>query len=254
MTENGPQIIAHRGASAQAPENTMAAFNEAWTQGADGIEGDFRLCGDGTIICMHDATLQRTAGDPRSVDSISSADLQSLEAGSWMSEHHRGEPIPELTTILQTVPSGGRVFIELKSGPAIIPALVSCLDANHLALDQVVVIAFNDDVIRGLKAARPEVRCLLLQSFKQRDGSWHPTVTELIGRAADCGADGLGVEARVEVVDAEFVQACHAAGLVLNVWTVDAPETARVLAECGVDTITTNRPALVRKALEASGG
>ena len=252
MTENGPQIIAHRGASAQAPENTLAAFDEAWNQGADGIEGDFRLCRDGTIICMHDATLKRTAGDPRSVDSMSSTELQALEVGSWMSERHRGEPIPELATVLRTVPPGRRLFIELKSGSAIIPALVSCLEADDLDLDQTVVITFDDDVILGLKAVRPEVRCFLLESFKEQDGNWRPTITELIARAAECGANGLGVEARVEVVDAGFVKACHAAGLELNVWTVDSPETARILAVRGVDTITTNRPALVRQALEAA--
>jgi glycerophosphoryl diester phosphodiesterase len=249
---NHPEIIAHRGASADAPENTVAAFNGAWKQNADGIEGDFRLCLDGTIICMHDATLERTAGDPRPVTSISRTDLDSLEVGSWMSESHRGEPIPELACVLETVPPGKRVFIEVKSGPGIIPALVAGLDDSSLDPSQLVIIAFDEGVIRAAKAVRPDLACLLLESFKEDGGAWHPTITELISRAAACGANGLGVQARVEVVDADFVQECHAAGLELNVWTVDSPEIARVFAECGVDTITTNQPALIREALRTS--
>ncbi len=252
MPVNHPQIIAHRGASIDAPENTLASFSEAWKQGADGIEGDFRLCLDGTIICMHDATLERTAGDQRPVTSLSRPDLASLEAGSWMSETHRGEPVPELAAVLQATPSGKRVFIEVKSGPAIIPGLVVALDESPLDLKQVVLIAFDDEVIRAAKAVRPGLACLLLDSFKQEGGVWRPTINELITRATACGADGLGVQARVEVVDADFVRTCHAAGLVLNVWTVDSPEIARALAECGVDTITTNRPAFIREVLETS--
>ena len=94
-----PQIIAHRGASADAPENTLAAFRLGWEQDADGIEGDFRLSADGRIVCIHDDDTQRVAGSRLVVSETSYNDLHALDVGRWKGEQWRGERIPSLAEV-----------------------------------------------------------------------------------------------------------------------------------------------------------
>ena len=93
-------IIAHRGASFDAPENTLAAFRLAWDEGADGVEGDFMLTADGQIVCFHDVDTQRVAGTARSSSESTFAELASLDVGSWKGARWRGERIPSLADVL----------------------------------------------------------------------------------------------------------------------------------------------------------
>ena len=243
------QIIAHRGASADVPENTLAAFDAAWHQGADGIEGDFRLTRDGMVACVHDRTMERTAGDPREVAQLSRQELLGLEVGSWKHDRFRGEPVPMIDEVFAAVPAGGLILVEVKSGPETVPALISALDASGIPEEQVTVICFKDQVLRRLKDERPDSRTYLLSSFKETDGTWNPTVDALIDRALACGADGLGVHGNLEVVDKAFADRCREAGLELNVWTVDDLEDAHAFTRVGVTSITTNRPGLIRSGL-----
>src|SRR3990170_1836584 len=113
-------IIAHRGASADAPENTLSAFRLAWEQEADGIEGDFRLSSDGRIVCIHDEDTSLVAGVPHTVRDTPLAVLQSLDVGAWKGESWRGERIATLEEVLAVVPKRKQVVVELKAGPEII--------------------------------------------------------------------------------------------------------------------------------------
>ena len=99
-------IIAHRGASFDAPENTLAAFRLAWEQGADGIEGDFMLTADGQIVCFHDLDTQRVAGEMRVVKESTLAELQALDVGRWKGDRWRGERIASLDDVLAVIPQG----------------------------------------------------------------------------------------------------------------------------------------------------
>ena len=116
-------IIAHRGASFDAPENTLSSFRLAWEQGADGIEGDFMLTSDGQIACFHDLDGQRLAGDPVVVKNSTLAKLQALDVGRWKGDRWRGERVPTLRDVLAIVPAGRKVVFELKDGPAIVSHL-----------------------------------------------------------------------------------------------------------------------------------
>src|SRR5450631_4721748 len=107
-------IVAHRGASADAPENTLAAFRLAWEQGADGIEGDFRLTAEGRIVCIHDEDTVRVAGSRHVVADASYNDLRALDVGSWKGKQWRSERIPLLEEVLADVPDGKQAFLELK--------------------------------------------------------------------------------------------------------------------------------------------
>jgi glycerophosphoryl diester phosphodiesterase len=249
MQKNPTTLIAHRGASAEAPENTLAAFDEAWTQEADGIEGDFRMTRDGEIVCVHDATLDRTGGDTRAVADHSLEELHAVDVGAWKGDPFRGERMPTLARVLSIVPAGKSIYIEIKSGPEIVPALVAVLDDGAVDVADVIVISFQEQVLADLKAARPLVRGYLLSSFKKIDGAWEPTVDDLIGRATRLGVEGLGVQANPEVVDAAFASACRKAGLELNVWTVDQSDLAGAFIRAGVTSLTTNRPGRLREEL-----
>lgn len=249
MQGKSPEIVAHRGASEEAPENTVAAFVEAWRQGADAIEGDFRMTRDGSIVCMHDETLLRTTGDPRSVADVTLEEIRALDAGSWKDRRFVGEPVPTLEEVFDAVPSGKGILVEVKIGPEIVPALVDVIHSSALQQDQITVIAFDRDFVRALKDVRPSTRVLLLTSFEDRGGTWSPSAAQLSAQAVELGVEGVDVKAIPEVVDAEFVERCHNAGLEVHVWTVDSPDRARHMAAASVDSITTNRPGDLREEI-----
>jgi len=162
-----PLIVAHRGASADAPENTLAAFQEAWRQGADAIEGDFRLTKDGKIITMHDDTTKRTTGRNLVVANTDWATLKSLDAGSWKGKSWRGEKIPLLSEVLASMPKGKEIFIEVKCGPEIVPALFKTIVRSKVTLKQITIISFDKEVIRAVKKREPQIKANWLSGFKE---------------------------------------------------------------------------------------
>ena len=113
MTGTRPIVIAHRGASHDAPENTLEAFRLAWEQGADAIEGDFRLTADRRIVCIHDATTARTGDRTLRVSRSRFDALRRVDVGAWKGARWRGASIPSLEEVLACVPAGKRLFIEL---------------------------------------------------------------------------------------------------------------------------------------------
>lgn len=121
----GQEIVAHRGASFDAPENTLSAFRLAWKLNADVIEGDFYLTKDEQIVCIHDKTTKRVAPKQTSLTIARStlAELRALDVGSWKHPRFANERIPLLEEVLATVPEGKRIFVEIKCGPEIIPHL-----------------------------------------------------------------------------------------------------------------------------------
>lgn len=248
----GPYIVAHRGASDDAPENTLAAFRLAWEQGADGIEGDYRLTADGRIVCIHDEDTERVAGQRRIVKDTSYEELKSVDVGSWKGEKWRGERIASLEEVLATVPPGKKVFIELKTGPEIVAPLAAVLADASLASDQMVIISLNEDVIAACKERMPQFKCHWLTGYKQQaDGTWTPAARDVIATIRRCQADGLGSEARPEYFNEDFVRQLRADGIdQFHVWTVDDPNTARFYTGLGVWSITTNRPAKLRQEME----
>jgi glycerophosphoryl diester phosphodiesterase len=241
-------IIAHRGASADAPENTLAAFRLAWEQGADAIEGDFMLSADGRIVCFHDLDTKRLTGAAHIVRDSSFQELQSLDVGLWKGAQWRGERIAALEDVLSLVPVGKRVVLELKSGPEIVEPLADVLEQASVAEESVLIISLVDVTVAACKRRLPNVRCHWLSGYERRsNGGWAPTAEEVIAAVRQLGADGFGSESKPEHFDAEFVARLRAAGIAeFHVWTVDDPAVARFYAGLGAWGITTNRPALIR--------
>jgi glycerophosphoryl diester phosphodiesterase len=248
-------IIAHRGASHDAPENTLSAFRLAWEQNADGIEGDFYLTRDNQIICFHDKTTKRVApGVPeRSVAEMTLAELRDLDVGSWKDARFAGEKPPTLEEVLQTVPDGKLFFVEIKSGPEILPVLKPQLEGSGLKPEQLVIIAFNEDVALGAHEMMPQYRVNWLTSYKQKtEGApWRPRRRQILRTLSETAATGLGTQGNLDVVDAAFARAVRQAGREFHVWTINDPVVARRFQDLGVDSITTDRPEYVRAAITA---
>ena len=252
-----PLVVAHRGASGHAPENTMAAFTMGFDRKADAVEGDFRRTRDGVIVAMHDADLSRTTGDPRRVDEIDFHDLQRLDAGSWgrwRDGDFVGERVPSLEAILEAIPEERGVFIEVKDSPGIVPALIETVDRSGIHVDMITVISFDAGVIEAMKSHRPDWRALWVTGFKRKGDRWSPDLDALIETATRIRADGVDVQATLDVIDEFFVSSVRDAGLELHVWTVDDPEVAGVMVDLGVDSITTNQPAAIGRAIAEDDG
>lgn len=251
----GQFIVAHRGASYDAPENTLAAFRLAWEQEADAIEGDFYLTADKQIVCIHDKTTKRVAPTSPVMDVAKSTleDLRKLDVGSWKGKKFAGERTPTLAEVLATVPDGKRIFIEIKCGPEIVPVLKKQLKDSGLKDRQIVIIAFNKDVVRKCRLELPQYKCNWLTSFRQNKQKtvWTPTAPDVVETLLSTEAAGLGTNANVQVVDDLFIEQVRKAGCECHVWTVNQPDVAKYFGNLGVDSITTDRPKLIRSALRS---
>lgn len=247
-------IVAHRGASYDAPENTQAAFRLAWEQGADAIEGDFYLTQDGRIACIHDADTKRVTGDQVAWKVIETTwdRLRTLDVGRWKGEAFAGERIPSLADVLALVPPDRKFYLEIKGGPEWVEPIARVLSVGPLKPEQIVIIAFNAQTVARVRELLPEVKAYWLVGYKKDDktGVWTPTIDEILPTLARIRAHGLSTQANAEVVNEAFVQRLRAAGYELHVWTIDEADAARRFRDLGADSITTNRPAFIREALK----
>ncbi len=240
-------IIAHRGASCLAPENTLAAVELAWRLGADAVEVDVYLTRDERIVAIHDETTERTAGTSLEVAATHSSDLRQLDVGRHKHPRFAGERIPFLEEVLGTLPSGRQLFVEIKCGPAILSPLAETI-AQSGKRSQIVLLGFDLDTMKAAKQMMPEtLACWLCD--KRVFVSYGRSLAE---RAKACGLDGLDVH--WSGVTRRFVRAVKALGLRLYVWTVDDPAQAIRLQTLGADGITTNCPHRLRRHIAPRAG
>ncbi|HUQ68163.1 MAG TPA: glycerophosphodiester phosphodiesterase [Planctomycetaceae bacterium] len=248
--EPAVEIVAHRGASYDAPENTLSSIKLGWEQQADGVEFDIWLSKDGEMVLLHDKDTKRVAGVDRLVKDQTWAELQTLDVGRWKDAKYAGERMPRLKDALATIPSGKRVFVEVKCGPEVVPPMAAAIKATGRPTAEIAVICFQDDVVAAAKKALPDYKVYWLVSLKQdkQTKAWNHTVGELIARGKELHADGLDLQA-CDLIDADFGRQVRQAGLELLVWTVNDPAVARRMIAAGVQGITTDRPAWLREQL-----
>ncbi len=242
------EIVAHRGASFLAPENTLASVNLAWELGADAVEVDVYLTADKRVVAIHDPTTKRMAGQEHKVAETSADVLRQLDVGRLKAKKYAGGKIPFLEEVLKTVPEGKRLLVEIKCGPEILPYLQEILrDSGKLS--QVIVISFHYGAAIGFKRIQPDVPVFWLKrTDKDEAGVRLPHEKDLVYRALAGKLDGLGVH--YAGVTPEFVEAVLDAGLKLYVFAVDDPLEARRLKRLRIHGLITNRPGWMRKQLE----
>lgn len=245
-----PFIIAHRGASYDAPENTLAAIRLAWQQQADAVEIDVQMSRDGQIVVFHDTHTWRLGRRLCYVRWQSLRQLKQLDVGIHKSQDFSGERIPTLHEALSFVPPDKKIFIEIKCGKQIAPALKEIVRSSALAAWQIQFIAFDQNVASLVKSILPEHSVLLLfdpvQNHRHRE--WRPSLAEMLADAKETQADGLDVRA-CAMIDQSFAQRVKEAGLKLYVWTVNDSAEAWQLTKLPVDGITTDRPLWLRERL-----
>lgn len=242
-----PWIIAHRGASFDAPENTLPAFELAWKQGADGIEGDFHLTADHKVVCIHDFDTLRVSGQKLVIAESTMADLQKLDVGNWKNPEWKGVRIPTLDEVLATVPQNRKFFIEIKSDEIIVPYVLASINKSNLPRAQIVIISFDQKVVARVRKLAPDLVANWLTSFdKSKDLS--PNAQKACEILTKIGANGIGVKSDARL-DIEFVAQIRKQGRGFHVWTIDDVATAKRFRAMGADSITTNRPEWLRSGM-----
>ncbi|WP_395716278.1 glycerophosphodiester phosphodiesterase [Prosthecobacter sp.] len=249
MSVHAVEIIAHRGFSARAPENTLAAFELAWKSGSDACELDVYLTADGKTAVIHDKDTKRTAGVTLDVAASKQVELTALDAGSWKGQEWAGEKIPTLEQALATLPKGKqRFFIEVKCGAEIVPELKRILEPMKDRAAQLAIIAFKRDAAAESKKAMPWIKVYRLASGKTKDKK--PTdLTKLIADTKADKLDGLDLGATDFPWDEAMVKQIRDAGFGVYVWTVNKPADVQRFAKLGVDGITTDDPVMAAEAL-----
>ena len=249
MSAQAVEIIAHRGFSARAPENTLAAFELGWKHQTDACELDVYLTADGKMAVIHDKDTKRTAGVTLDVVTSKQAELTALDAGSWKGKEWANEKIPTLEQALATLPKGKqRFFIEIKCGAEIVPELKRILEPMKDRADQLAIIAFKRDAAAESKKAIPWVKVYRLAAGKTKDKK--PTdLKQLIADTTADKLDGLDLGMADFPWDETMVKQIRDAGFGLYVWTVNKPADVQRFAKLGVDGITTDDPVMVREAL-----
>lgn len=241
-------VVAHRGASRDAPENTMPAFKLAWEQGADAVEGDFHLTKDGQIVCIHDGNTKKVAGENLVVSRSTLGELRKLDVGAYRGKDFKSTVIPTIAEVFSTIPEQKKIYIEIKCGTEIIPALLEKINESGLKREQIVVISFNKKVIHELKARAPQYKALWLSGFKKdKSGKITPSLGTVLTTLKQIKADGFS--STKDIIDEVFIKSVKEEGYEYHVWTVDDVKTARRFKEWGAKSITTNVPGYMRRNL-----
>jgi glycerophosphoryl diester phosphodiesterase len=240
------EIIAHRGASYEAPENTMAAITLGWGKQAN-VEIDVYMSKDNRIVVIHDASTKRTAGVDLKVKETDCRQLCELDVGRFKAEQFAGQRIPLLADVLKTIPPSQKLYIEIKCGKEILPLLRQLLVESG-KMSQVVIIGFDLETVAESKKLIDVPTYWLQGAEKVKETKqWIPHNPNLVQEAKGKGLDGLDVD--YNGVTKAFARAVKASGLKFYVWTVDDPQEASRLVNLGVDGITTNRPDWLRDQL-----
>ena len=233
-------VIAHRGASDRAPENTFAAFDLAAGAGAHELETDVRVTRDGMAVLFHDASLQRIAGDPRAIEALSLEEAQGLDAGRHFSAEFSGQHIPTLEAFLDRYLARIPLQLELKSAESADFVVNEIVRRN--ALGRILVTSFERDYLQQALALEGRVKCGWLISTKTEIG------------AAEVKALGcMAIMPHASKLTAQSVAAAHAAGLVVRAWGVKSLALARQVISSGADGCTYNDPADLLRVLKEGG-
>lgn len=255
------EIVGHRGASFDAPENSLASMKLAWKQKADGIETDIHLSKDGKMVVMHDYDTKRTGDVAKKISESTWDELKNVDIGKWKGPQFAGEKIPTLESFFATIPNGKCIFTEIKlkdtvagaefeKAKAILDELGKAMEASGKKPKQLRMITFHYEMAKAAKAKFPEHPVYWLAGYgKDKKTGEFPNIDDLIAKAKAANLDGLDLNSNFPINKA-FVKKVHKAGLKLYTWTVDDPEVARAEKKAGVDGITTNRPEFLRASLK----
>jgi glycerophosphoryl diester phosphodiesterase len=227
-------VIGHRGAAGEAPENTLASFQLALEQGADGIELDIHLSKDGEIMVCHDPTIDRTTNGNGYIVEMDAEEIKRYDAGGWFSDQYAGERIPTLAEVFNLVPEHIMINIEIKYAyqGQLETKLIDLLSARN-RLENIVISSFDHKCLQRLKKAAPEVKIGLLYAANLIDHA---------GYAKQLGVDVYSIHPNYQLIEQADVLNAKAAGLQIYPYTVNSVNDYRSMLEFGVSGIITDFP------------
>ena len=235
-------IVAHRGESFNAPENTLESVILAWKNKVKNVEIDIHLTKDNQIVVIHDKDTQRTSGQKKIIAETNFSELINLDV-AYLSKSLKNIKIPLLKDVLVTVPKYGKLIIEIKSGKKIIPFLSDLLNKEEYKKVQVEIISFDYGVITIAKKEFPHIKCLWLLDL---DYYWWNFIVgirskKLIEKLTKSKLDGANLYAG-KIANRKFVETLIKNKFIVYVWTVNEPSIAYKYIEFGVTGITTDKP------------
>lgn len=240
------RVIAHRGASGYAPENTLAAFRMALELNAQAVELDVHETRDGELVVIHDPDLRRIAGSKQKVKDLSYSELSSKDAGSWFSPEFKDEKVPKLEAVLDLVDGKVEVHVELKdgSGPGVESRLLNLLQKRSPKCREFVVSSFDHKALARFRALDPRLRLGYLVGLTPYGGA--------LRQASELGCESIHISLRQ--VSTRWTQGAHGAHKKLLVYTVNTPEEADGVESAGADGIFSNYPDLLVPISTRLGG
>jgi glycerophosphoryl diester phosphodiesterase len=236
------QVLAHRGASAYAPENTLAAFRLAIEQRADWLELDVQQTKDGQLVVFHDLRMERTTNGRGALRDLTLDEVRQLDAGSWYGSQFAGEKVPTFEEVVALAREQNvRIFPEVKD-PRLYPGIeerVAAVISAHGYEDSTIIQSFDMASLERLRQLNPRLKLAAL----------YTAVTPLRGDPP-AGVSVIGPPWEVVTQDPSLVRDAHASGRQVVVWSVEGAAAVRPLLEARVDGIITSRPDVVRAMLE----
>lgn len=244
-------FIAHRGESVDAPENTLPAYKTAVERGF-GFECDIYLSKDGRVFTFHDTDLKRTTAgaNTKKCSDTTWDEIKALDVGSWgkwKGSHFAGTRPALLEEVLELARDGRKIYVEVKTGPEIVPYIKEIFAAQKNATpENTLFISFNDASCAALKKAMPEYKVYWLVSPK-KDAPW-TNANAIVEKLESIGADGVDAKFNQEIVTAGYIKTVRDAGFEFHVWTVDDLADSILAFSRGAQTVTTN---CAKKQLDA---
>lgn len=252
MSGRSVEIVAHRGASGTAPENTLASIKKALDIGVDWIEIDVRQTLDRVLVCLHDETLNRTTNGKGRIVALNYKKVRQYDAGSWFSDDYKNERIPSLNEVLKTVNGKCKLLIEVKGTQLlqfkIAENIIKLID-KHNAASWVVVQSFNSDFLKKMYRLRPDLVINNLVNYSPSN------IPIYIDRRIKLGNIfrlnySEAVNPNYKQVTRKLIAKVKKHQRKLFCWTVNDPKDMRRMIDMGVDGIITNYPERLKKVLE----
>ena len=232
-----PLVIAHRGASSKAPENTIAAYNLAWKLDSDAIEIDVRKTKDAFFVCSHDNNLNRTSSNQKSISSMLLSELTEVDIGSWKSKKYKNERMPLLSKVLSTVPEGKKVFIEIKDTLEEIDKLMSIVKKSKLKIKDCHFLSYIPANIKEIKKDFPKFKATLntIPAFYNYE-------IEKIKKLID-STNSDGISLHIDSIESiKLVKKLKKEENFVLAWTVNDSRFMRKLTKWQADGIITDYP------------
>jgi glycerophosphoryl diester phosphodiesterase len=235
-------IFGHRGASSDAPQNTLPAFQLALDHGAAGVELDVHLTADGELVVIHDFTVDHTTDGTGNVAEMTLSDLKALDAGSWHSEAYRGTRVPTLSEVFELLAGRVLVNVEIKADTTGIELAVAAVLRQYDMLDKVIISSFDPSILQRTQRVLPEVAV----GWLYVEGAGFDTQEVLRDLKVNA------VHPYHEMIDAAYMEWAKGQGYAVNTWTVNDPQRVLELRDLGVNVVITDHPARLLETLSAN--